>query len=348
MASNPTDNAAPKPGLRILLGLFTIGGLLLAGFLTVKQGLSSVGAVLATAGWGLLVVTAFHLLQVLMSGYGWRNALAPSVDVPVSKLSKLRWIREAINSTLPVAQIGGEVVGARLLAIDGIPANTATASVVVDTTYEFVTQFIFTVMGLLIYLGMGHNSRFNTWIAVGVAACLPMVLGFVVAQKRGAFHHVERFLNWLATHLPLGLGRMEGLHDSIQQLYSEPRRIVAGCTWHLLSWIAGAVEVWLILYFVGAALGLKEAFIMESLGQAVRTAAFIVPGAFGVQEGGFLLLGSLFGLAPELGLGISLAKRVREYSLGILGLAAWQAIEGRRLFSAPAKDAAAQKTVTNG
>lgn len=348
MATNPSDNIAPKPWLRIIFGLLTLGGLLLAGFLTVHQGLASVGAVLAAAGWGLLVVTAFHLLQVLMSGYGWRNALAPSVQVPVGKLSKLRWIREAINSTLPVAQIGGEVVGARLLAIDGIPANTATASVVVDTTYEFVTQFVFTVMGLLIYLGMGHQSRFNTWIAIGVAAGLPMVLAFVVAQKRGAFHHVERFLNWLATHLPLGLGKMDGLHDSIQKLYSEPRRIIAGCSWHLLSWIAGAVEVWLILHFVGAALGLKEAFILESLGQAVRTAAFIVPGAFGVQEGGFLLLGSLFGLAPELGLGVSLAKRVREYSLGFLGLIAWQAIEGHRLFSASTKTSSDKSQMNHG
>ena len=124
---------------------------------------------------------------------------------------------------------------------------------------------------------------------------------------------------------------MEGLHESIQKLYVDPGKILSGCFWHLMSWMAGAVEIWLILYFIGIPIGLTEALIMESLGQAVRTAAFLVPGALGVQEGGYLLLGSLFGLAPEVGLGISLAKRVREYFLGILGLLTWQVIEGGRL-----------------
>lgn len=319
------------PVLRIVLGCLALGGLLLAGVLTVRHGLASVAGVVASAGWGLLWVTLFHLIQVLFSTYGWWNALAPSCRVPVLQVFAMRWIRESVNSTLPVAQIGGEVVGARLLTMRGVPANVATASVVVDITYEFVTQFLFTVMGLLVYVASGRESRFDTWIGLGIIAGLPMVLALVAAQRRGAFHQVERFMNWLATHLPLGLGKMEGLHDSIQRLYSEPRRILAGCAWHMLSWIAGAVEIWLILHFVGAPLGLAEAFVLESLGQAIRTAAFIVPGAFGVQEGGYLLLGSLFGLAPEVGLGISLAKRVREYSLGILGLLAWQVIEGRRL-----------------
>lgn len=71
--------------------------------------------------------------------------------------------------------------------------------------------------------------------------------------------------------------------------------------------------------------------VIESLGQAIRSAAFFVPGAIGVQEGGFMAVGILFGLGPEVGLAVSLIKRIREVGLGVPALVAWQALEGRRL-----------------
>jgi len=75
----------------------------------------------------------------------------------------------------------------------------------------------------------------------------------------------------------------------------------------------------------------------------VRAAAFLIPGAIGVQEGGFIVLGSLVGLGPEVSLALSLTKRVRELLLGIPGLIIWQAAEGRRLW--PRKQKAHRKLV---
>jgi hypothetical protein len=63
-----------------------------------------------------------------------------------------------------------------------------------------------------------------------------------------------------------------------------------------------------------------NALLLESLGQAIRGAAFAVPGALGVQEGGYLLLAPLVGLPPDMALALSLAKRAREIILGLPGL----------------------------
>jgi uncharacterized membrane protein YbhN (UPF0104 family) len=93
----------------------------------------------------------------------------------------------------------------------------------------------------------------------------------------------------------------------------------------------GAGEVWLALHFLGQPVTWLEAVLLESLGQAVRSTAFAVPGALGVQEGGFLVLGRLLGLPPEVALAVSLVKRVRELLLGVPGLLAWQLAAGRRL-----------------
>jgi hypothetical protein len=64
----------------------------------------------------------------------------------------------------------------------------------------------------------------------------------------------------------------------------------------------------------------SDALMLESVGQAIRGAAFAIPGALGVQEGGYLLLGALVGLHAETGLALSLAKRARELLLGLPGL----------------------------
>jgi hypothetical protein len=71
--------------------------------------------------------------------------------------------------------------------------------------------------------------------------------------------------------------------------------------------------------------------MLESLIQAVRSAAFFMPGALGVQEGGLILLGAVVGLGPEVALALSLIKRIRELAVGLPALLAWQMVEGRRL-----------------
>jgi hypothetical protein len=64
----------------------------------------------------------------------------------------------------------------------------------------------------------------------------------------------------------------------------------------------------------------SESLLLESLGQAIRGAGFAIPGALGIQEGGYLLLAPLAGMPPSAALALSLAKRTRELLLGLPGL----------------------------
>lgn len=88
---------------------------------------------------------------------------------------------------------------------------------------------------------------------------------------------------------------------------------------HLLAWPIGAGEIYLAATFVGSPVTVVEAVVLESLVGIVRAAAFLIPGALGVQEGGFILLGALFGLTPDNALAISLIRRACELALGIPG-----------------------------
>jgi len=66
---------------------------------------------------------------------------------------------------------------------------------------------------------------------------------------------------------------------------------------------------------------------LESLIFALRGAAFVVPGAIGVQEAGYVLLGPLLGLDPQAAVALSLIKRARDVVIGLPSLVAWQAVE---------------------
>jgi len=89
----------------------------------------------------------------------------------------------------------------------------------------------------------------------------------------------------------------------------------------------GAGEAAVALALLGHPLPLADVVAMESIIFAIRSAAFVIPGAIGVQEGGYVLVGAALGLSPELALAVSLLKRGRELTLGLAALVVWHLVE---------------------
>jgi hypothetical protein len=106
-------------------------------------------------------------------------------------------------------------------------------------------------------------------------------------------------------------------------IWRDPRRVLSGSAWHLACWLLGGVEVMLAAHFLGHDLGWRQSMVLESLGQAFKSAAFLIPGGLGAQEGGMLLLAPLCGLPASTGLALALMKRLREVALGVPAIAAW-------------------------
>jgi uncharacterized membrane protein YbhN (UPF0104 family) len=99
----------------------------------------------------------------------------------------------------------------------------------------------------------------------------------------------------------------------------------------LAAFISASFEVWFALRLFGHPVSVAAAVALESLTQAARNLAFIVPAGIGVQEAGFVLFGHMLGVGADLALSVSIAKRLREVLCGVPSLASWQWMEGRRL-----------------
>jgi putative membrane protein len=304
-----------------------VAGIGLSIWLLASFGLARVLDVIGTAGWlGVLAVIAFHPLQILCSALAWQEITdAAGERAPLRTYVVVRWIREAVNNLLPMAQVGGDVVAARLLSRRGLTRAPAIAGTLADLTLEIATQILFTALGLYLLMqstgGGGIAHRVMTGLTVAVAA----VGGLIAAQWLGFAGLIER----LVLRIGRGLGfrrsgAIEGLDEAVRACYREPRRVALAAAWHLISWLLGGIEVCIALHFVGSDVGIAAGLIIESIGQAFKALGFAVPGALGIQEGGYIVIGRVFGLSPEVAIALSLLKRLREAALGIPALIYWR------------------------
>jgi putative membrane protein len=312
--------------------LFGLLGLALAIALIVHEGWADILQALRVAGLGLVWASLFHIVSMGLNAQGWLALLAPRSRPGLIGMTGAVWLREAVNGLLPVARIGGEVVSGRALTNGGVPAASAVASLVVDMTISMVTQFAFTLAGLALLALASTDIVTVGRVALGIAATVPIVIAMLVVQKVGFFALLSRLLSLLfGPKLASWVGNPRQLDRSIRVLYRSPRRIRACGWWQMAGWIAGAGEIWLILYFLGHPVSIAASVAIEALAQAVSSVGFIVPGALGIQEGGFMLFGQALGLSADTALALALARRVRDLLIFVPALLVWQVGEGRRL-----------------
>jgi putative membrane protein len=285
-----------------------------------------------SAGWGgFAIIVAWQLLLFCVLGLAW-DAIMPAGRrrrpwVPVWG----RMVRDASANCLPFSQVGGFVFGARAMTLHGMSWPLATASTVVDVTAEFLAQLAFTGIGLGVLLARAPRSELAVPVEVGLGLAVMAGFAFIWLQQ-GAAPLFARLGRRIA-------GRwFEGANDRVQVLqaelgliYGHTMRLAIGFSMHLLGWLGTGVAGWIAYRMLRVPIDFDDALAIEALLSAAAAVAFLVPVNAGVQEAGYAGLGAIFGVPPELSLGVSLIRRARDLAVGIPILVVWQALEVRRL-----------------
>ena len=304
--------------LALIAGLCTVVGLFYS------SGLEDVGAALVSAGWGALVVVAARGVAVAWAGLGWHVVFPASERPSLSACINIRFVREGINTLLPVATVGGDFVGARLLTKRGVSGGLAGASMFVDLMTQALTQLLFTIAGLGILIWLAGDGPIVRTVAGGLAVAVPALAAFYLIQRRAGHRVIQALINRFASGREWrALGAVDVLYDNLRRLYAQHMRVGSGIAIHSVGWLIGTLEVYVCLHFMGYPVSFAEALVIESLAQAVRGAAFAVPGALGAQEGGLIALCALFGIPAEVALALSLVKRLADLLVGVPGLILW-------------------------
>jgi putative membrane protein len=317
-----------------LLGL--TGGALFT-FLLIRQGAPQVLAAFASAGWAIAAVVIFHFaVPLLLDALAWRALFPKPERLPLRQLFWMRWIGESVSTLVPSAAVGGDVVRARLAVLHGALIATAAASVLVDITLGVFVQIGFTLLGLALIVSVTGHQGFVRPTLIGAVIGVLAIIGFYVVQRLGMFRFIAKMISRLANapdwHSLVHGG--QSLDEAVRRQYARRRGVIGCCAWTATSLILGSGEIWIALHALGLRATVVNAVILQSMVLTIRSAVFPVPGALGVQEGGYVLVGNLLGIPGDAAFALSLIARVRELVLGIPGLIAWQVIEARRVWRA--------------
>jgi uncharacterized membrane protein YbhN (UPF0104 family) len=163
---------------------------------------------------------------------------------------------------------------------------------------------------------------------------LPVMLAFFLVQRLGLFSMFARLFRLVfGERFEQIVGGAEPLDRAVNLIYRRRGRILMCCFWQLVGWILSSGEMWIGLYYLGQDATIANAVMITALVEAASSTAFLVPGALGIQEGGFLVLGQVLGFTPEVALALALVRRARDVLVYGPVLALWQLGEGRRLVS---------------
>jgi glycosyltransferase 2 family protein len=314
------------------LGRFAaLAGLVASLWLVLHDNPGAVFGLMRSAGVGLVLAGLVHVLPMLANARDWQTLIRGANRPSLLGMLHLVWIRESVNGMLPVARIGGEVVSFRLMRRRGLRGSTAVASIVADIQLTLISQLMFTMVGIGFLFAHAESGtlRLAGDLAWGIVVLTPVLVLFSLVQHASPFERLTRVLNHATSGKLTALVGQSAQIDQAIKLIWRRRGVVLRYLfwWQPLQCIATALEIWIALYFLGAHVSFTEAVVIESLIQAISSAAFFVPGNLGVQEGGFVLIGGALGLDPSTCLALAGARRIRDLMIFIPGLFAWQIAE---------------------
>lgn len=307
-------------------------GVLLGLTLIVHFGLDSVLGALRQIGFAeFLVLIAWQVVLFTILGLAWDVIVPPPVGRRPWVLIWARMVRDASATCLPFSQVGGFVFGTRAAMLHGLKWPTATASMIVDVTAEFLAQIAFAALGLGILLLYAPTSDIAIPALIGIGLAAIGGIAFIVAQKGAGAIFAGLGRRIAGRRFDNAAERMALLRAELSLIHGHAPRLVACFLLHLLGWIGTGFAGWLTLRMLDVPIGFDQALAIEALLAALAAMAFLVPVNAGVQEAGYVGLGALFGVPPETAIAVSLIRRARDLVVGIPILLVWQLVEVRRL-----------------
>jgi uncharacterized protein (TIRG00374 family) len=307
--------------VRVTIRVFLIvAGLASVGYLAVTSGVDGLLTAARTLSWRMAVLLVFpYAVVALLHTLAW-NCLLPRHRVSLGRLFRVRLAGEAVN--VATWSVGGEPVKAYLLG-PSLPFVDACATLIVEKTSLTIAQTLFLALGLLMAIPLfelPEGFRRAMWALLGVQ--LIAVGGLLLVQLGGVSDRVLRRLGRFGVTAS-GSYRdgLAALDRSIVASYATQRGAILRCTLvHLLGWVAGSLEVYLVLRWLNVHASLGHAVAIDAFGTGVKFLAFAIPGTLGVLEGGFMVVFAAFGLGSGLGLSFTVIRRLRMVAWSALGV----------------------------
>lgn len=300
--------------------LFLLVGIALLAVVLLKTDLHELWQQVARVGCGgMAAVMLVYALYFAADAVSWQIVL-PAVPLDrrwLARMFAVRMIGEAYNNITPTASLGGEPIKAWLLKSNwDIALRDSAASLVIAKTTSMFSLVTFVGIGVAMLMQHARVTADHKLVAaLGFAFIILSAVVFFLMQRLRLSTFVARWLRRSRFGARLS-GVIAGAEDIDRQFATFYRdhgtRLAWSFVFAMANWLLGALEVYLIMGFVGYPVGFAEVWMIECMVQLVRTIAFFIPAGLGAQEGAFLIaVGALTGV-PSAGVATALVRRCRD------------------------------------
>ena len=302
----------------------------------------------------LLVLLIPSAIMYVVEAYGWKVTLGPSAkDIPFWRVLAIRTAGEVVNMTTPTAYVGGEPLKAYLLKKHNVPMVEGLASVIIAKTTMTIAEVLFILIGIALGVWLiGGNDSSGHAVAAALVSVGLLAFGtaaFVFVQRQGIFTWLLGFLRKIGLKIACLEAREEKLRSldrTILEFYRHNRpAFYASTGLFFLGWMAEALEVYVIVYYLGGPAMALSAISIGALSVFIKGGTFFIPGSLGAQDGGNVLLLKAFGYSDVTGIAFALLRRFRELVWIGIGLLCLLLVGGRSVALEDARRLDSEKNV---
>jgi glycosyltransferase 2 family protein len=286
----------------------------------------------------LLAMLIPSAMMYAVEAYSWKVTFGPSgKGIPFWRVFAIKTAGEVVNLTTPAGYIGGEPLKAYLLTKHHVPMVEGLASVVIAKTTKTIAEVLFILLGitLVFWRTDSDGSLGQTVVAalVSVSLLLLVTASLVFAQRKGFFTWLLEFTRRIGLKIRFLEAREEQLRSldrMILEYYRHNRRAVYSSTGlFFISWMAEALEVYIIIWYLGGPALVLSAISINALSVFIKGSTFFIPGSLGAQDAGNLFLLKDFGYSDVAGVTFALLRRFRELVWIGVGLLCLAVLRGR-------------------
>ncbi|MEZ4594826.1 MAG: lysylphosphatidylglycerol synthase transmembrane domain-containing protein [Chloroflexota bacterium] len=270
-------------------------------------------------GWQLVALVLLNGLVLLGLNGRWHILLQGlGYQLPFAALLGHRLAAFGVSYFTPGPHFGGEPVQVLLLEQQhGVPRSAAIAAVSLDKTVELLLNFGFLAFGVLLVvqnglLGAAVGGRTAVWALLLLLP--PTLYLWLIWRGRQPVTRLLRLMKLGGWETAVSASESQMNHLCQQN----PRALLGAITFSALTWGVMIAEFYAMATFLGLSLSLAQ---LIALLTAARVAYLLpLPGGLGTLEASQVWALELMGFNPAAGLGLSLLIRLRDVSLGLLGL----------------------------
>lgn len=281
---------------------------------------------------GVLVIANAVVLATI-TGRWWVLLRGVGHRVPLMPLFIYRLAAFGLSYFTPGPHVGGEMLQVFMAEREhGVPRSDSLAAVALDKAIEYSINLTFLMLGIAAVLQWRIVPRETGQQALGLAAALLILPVLYLGLTALGYYPATRLARPLARRRPRFAGAADTIEESETQVgryfRQAPRAFALAVAVTLFGWLALIVEYWLMIHFLGVDLTLPQ--LVAALTAARLSILMFLPAGLGALEASQAAAFSLLGLDPAVGISASLLIRLRDTTLGLLGLWWWS---GHRLVS---------------